>query len=90
MKSCADRAASPAAFHNDKVEIGIRQEAEHRSFPPQRHFTPQAVVLRFDFGRCRMRRDPLLFRALIFLDDFVHLNAVVQVEGDRTLDLLQG
>jgi hypothetical protein len=73
-----------------KLKIGIRQEAEHRSFPPQRHFTPQAVVLRFDFGRCRMRGDPLLFRAPIFLDDFVDLVPVVQVESDRAFDLSQG
>ena len=77
-----------ASLHDDKIEVGIRQESNHSSAAPRQHLPPHPLKLLNDIGRRRIRRNPRIFRAPTLLNHLLHLVLVVQVEADRTLDLL--
>src|ERR1039457_6058778 len=71
------------------VEAGIRQEADHASASSRLQLLPHAFELLFKIGRRRMRRAVCILLALALRYVAFDFALVAQVEGNRSIHLLQ-
>lgn len=70
------------------VETGIRQEANHPSASPRQHLPQQTPELLFDLGRRWMGSGESILLALARRNVLFDFSLLTQVEGERTVNLL--
>ena len=81
--------APPTSFYDHVIEVGVRKEANHPLSSRRRNLPPHALEFFFDVRRRRVSLGVGILRQPALFHHLLHFVFVVQVEGERSVDLVQ-